>query len=168
MTKLHQIQFRYEPHEDRALLRLTTTARHEFRFWVTRRYAKLLWTALTASAAHCAASTPADRDTVLAFEQEAAIAQADFETQFDDAGTVTPLGETPVLLARLKCTQHEDRVTLLAMHPLQGQGVEIRLDQTLLHSMLKLLAEAAQSAEWDLSTTIAQSPPTGLLNSTHH
>ena len=164
MTQLHQIQFRYDPHEDRALLRLTTTARHEFRFWVTRRYAKLLWAGLTGSAARGAALTPPQREAVLAFEQEAAIARADFKTQFDGADTSTPLGDAPVLLARLKCVQPGEGITLLAMHPLQGQGIEIRLDQTLLHSMLKLLAEAAQSAEWELNTSIAQPAPTGPLN----
>lgn len=164
MTKLHQIQFRYDPHEDRTLLRLTTTTRHEFRFWVTRRYAKLLWAGLTGSAARGTAVTPALREAVLAFEQEAAIAHGDFKTRFDDADTCTPLGDAPVLLARLKCMRRDENITLLAMHPLQGQGIEIRLDQTLLHSMLKLLAEAAQSAEWDLNTSIAHAAPTGPLN----
>jgi hypothetical protein len=164
MTKLHQIQFRYDPHEDRTLLRLTTTTRHEFRFWVTRRYAKLLWAGLTGSAARGANVTPALRETVLAFEQEAAIAGADFKTQFNGADTSTPLGDAPVLLARLKCSRLDKGITLCAMHPVQGQGIEIRLDQTLLHSMLKLLAEAARSAEWDLNTSIAQSTPTGPLN----
>ena len=164
MTKLHQIQFRYDPHEDRILLRLTTTTRHEFRFWVTRRYTKLLWAGLTGSAARGAAVTPALREAVLAIEQEAAIARADFKTEFNEAAISKPLGDTPVLLARLKCTRQDEGITLLALHPIQGQGIEIRLDQTLLHSMLKLLAEATQSAEWDLNTSIAQSAPTGPLN----
>ena len=164
MTKIHQIQFRYDPHEDRALLRLTTTARHEFRFWVTRRYAKLLWAGLTGSASRGAAVTPALREAVLAIEQEAAIARADFETHFDETTLSTPLGQAPILLARLKCVRKSDSITLLAMHPLKGQGIEIRLDQTLLHSMLKLLAEAARAAEWDLDTTIREPEPVGPLN----
>ncbi len=164
MTKIHQIQFRYDPHEDRALLRLTTTARHEFRFWVTRRYAKLMWTGLTGSASRGVAVTPALRDAVLDIEQQAAVAQADFKTNFEETTRSTPLGQTPVLLARLKCVRESDSITLLAMHPLKGQGIEIRLDQTLLHSMLKLLAEAAQAAEWNLDTAIGETRPTGPLN----
>jgi len=161
---LHQIQFRFDPHEDRTLLRLTTTARQEFRFWVTRRYAKLLWAGLTGSAGRGAAVPPALRETVIAFEQEAALEGADFQTRFDDTDTNTPLGGAPVLLARLNCTRHDDGITSLAMHPLQGQGIEIRLDQTLLHSMLKLLAETALSAEWELSTAIAPAKHSGPLN----
>ncbi|MFT5174454.1 MAG: hypothetical protein ACI8W7_002641 [Gammaproteobacteria bacterium] len=164
MTKLHQIQFRYDAHQDRALLRLTTTARQEFRFWVTRRYAKLLSVALNGSAERGAAVTPALRETVLAFDQEVALASADFETQFNDTDTSTPLGDTPVLLARLNCTRENDGITLVAMHPLEGQGIEIRLDQTLLHSMLKLLTETALSAEWELKPGIAPCAPTGPLN----
>ena len=170
MTKLHQIQFRYDPHEDRALLRIITSARQEFRFWVTRRYAKLMWAGLIKSTApsQTIASEPpsseAVREAMIAFEQEAAIAQADFKTQLNDSDTTTPLGDAPVLLARLKCAKQPGDIILLAMHPLQGQGIEIRLDQTLLHSMLKLLAEAASAGEWDMNTAIAQPEPQRTLN----
>ena len=123
-----------------------------------------MWTGLTGSASRGAAITPALRDAVLAIEQQAAVAQADFKTSFEETTRSTPLGQAPVLLARLKCAREGDSITLLAMHPLKGQGIEIRLDQTLLHSMLKLLAEAKRAAEWDHDTTIGEPHPTGPLN----
>ena len=131
MSQIHQIQLRYEPLEDRALLRLSTAEREEFRFWVTRRYARLLLGALTGRAGRSTRAleqaAPAARDAVVAFEHEAAIARSDFRTRFRDRPASTPLGDAPVLLARVKCAPLEGGLTLLGMHPLSGQGIELRL-----------------------------------------
>jgi hypothetical protein len=171
MSTIHQIQLRYDAVEDRALLRVSTTQLDEFRFWVTRRYARLLWKALTGSAARSARaltqSAPASREAVVAFEHEAAVAKADFQTRFQAERTATtPLGEAPVLLAQVKCAPLEGGLTLLGMHPVQGQGIEIRLDETLLHSLLKLLADAARAGEWDLDMQVSapHASPTGPVN----
>ena len=40
---IHQIQFSYDQHQDRVLMRVSTTASEEFRFWLTRRFAQRLW-----------------------------------------------------------------------------------------------------------------------------
>ena len=42
MSRINQIQIRYAPVEDRIVLRLNTEDSSEFRFWITRRYAKIL------------------------------------------------------------------------------------------------------------------------------
>ena len=46
MSSIHQIQMAYQPVEDRILVRVSSTELAEFRFWMTRRYVKLLWTVL--------------------------------------------------------------------------------------------------------------------------
>jgi hypothetical protein len=154
MSRLHQIQIRYEALEDRALLRVATTDGREFRFWVTRRYARLLWQALSRSAARGTPGTsradPVARQAVMGFQREAALAGADFSTRYREQPRETPLGDAPVLLARITCTPRADGTTTLAMHPMQGQGVEVRLDARLLHSLMKLLNDAATAGEWDL------------------
>ena len=169
MANIHQIQLRYDAHEDRALLRLATTDRDEFRFWVTRRYARLLWAGLTDSAARSARALgqpePAARDALVAFEHEAALERADFQTAFrDDAPMTRPLGDDPVLLAQVKCAQLDGGHTLLGMHPLQGQGVELRLDPTLLHSLLKLLARELTRAARATPLQDAGNAPTRPVN----
>lgn len=170
MSNLHQVQIRYDAMEDRALLRVATTDGNEFRFWITRRYARLLWKALAGSAARSAPAVaqarPAAREAVVAFEKEAALARADFETAFTQRPRATPLGTRPVLLARVRCTRLDDRFTLLALHPLRGQGIEVRLDATLLHSVLKLVEDAAAAGEWDLSLAPSEpaAPSTGRMN----
>jgi hypothetical protein len=155
MSSIRQIQLRYEAHEDRALLRLNTTDPSEFRFWVTRRYAQLLWSALTRAADETTrGAVPVDaamREAMVAFEHQAALGRADFASEFRDEATAAhPLGELPVLLAQVRCAPLDDGFTLLGMHPLRGQGVEVRLDATLLHSLLKLLADAADAGQWGL------------------
>jgi hypothetical protein len=170
MPNLHQIQIRYDAVQDRALLRVATSDANEFRFWITRRYARLLWQALAGSAARStpavAQAEPAARQAVVAFEKEAALARADFDTGFAEQRRETPLGDQPVLLARVKCARLDDQTTLLALHPLEGQGIEIRLDTTLLHSVLKLLADAAASGEWDLNLERSEpaAVPAGPMN----
>lgn len=169
MATLHQIQIRYDAVEDRALLRVATTDASEFRFWITRRYARLLWTALTQSAersGHAASRPqPAAREAVLAFEKEAALARADFGSGYREQPRRTPLGDDPVLLARVKCSHPDPATTVLSLHPMEGRGIEVRLDATLLHSLLKLLADAATAGEWDLAlTTPEPATPAGPLN----
>lgn len=171
MSQLHQIQIRYEALEDRALLRVATNDAREFRFWITRRYAKLLWQALRGSAVKgtpaVTQAAPQAREAVMAFQHEAALAKADFNTGFREQTRDTPLGVAPVLLARVKCTTLNDGLTLLALHPVKGEGIEVRLDTTLLHSLLKLLCEAAAAGEWELDMSTPSTTPgsaTGPLN----
>lgn len=166
MSGLHQIQLRYDALEDRALLRMTTTERSEFRFWITRRYARLLWAALNGAAAHggpaAAQPMPEARKAVIAFEHEAAVSKADFATHFQDQALSTPLGTAPLLLARIKCAPIDDTRVLLGMHPRAGQGIEVRLDRTLLHSLMRLLAEATRAGEWDLDMRVEMPQPGGI------
>jgi hypothetical protein len=154
MSTLHQIQLRYDAVEDRALLRISTTGTSEFRFWVTRRYAGILRRALhehLGHAARTAAHVPAERQhAMLDFQRDAALATSDFKTGYvDDTQRSTPLGEAPVLLARVGLTRQTE-ATVLAMHPLRGQGIEIRLNDTMIHSLLKLLDDAARAGDWAL------------------
>jgi len=171
MATIHQIQLRYDAHEDRALLRLASADRKEFRFWITRRYARLLWAGLTGSAARSARALgpaePAAREAMVAFEHAAALERADFDTAFrDDDAMARPLGDAPVLLAQVKCAPLDGGLTLLGMHPIEGKGVELRLDATLLHSLLKLIADAARAGEWDLDLRVpgGQTAPPGRVN----
>ena len=166
MTQLHQIQLAYVPVEDRALLRISTTDQSEFRFWITRRYAKLLWPALTRSllqSTHVATQTEPDaKSAVLAFQHEAAMADSDFKTQFQAEKLQTPLGVEPTVLARIQCLRQDDNQTLLAMHPLQGQGIELQLNDLLLHSLVKLLKDAVQAGQWELELELAPQPAEDL------
>ena len=42
------------------------------------------------------------------------------------------------------------------MHPTNGQGIDFNLDRKVLHSFCRLLADAAEKAEWDLNLDFSQ------------
>lgn len=155
MSRLHQIQIRYVPQEDRILLRIKTADRLEFRFWLTRRYVKLLWPMMLKMLSNdhrvrLQADAEA-RSAVLAFQHEKAIRQSDFSTEFREDAETLPLGKSPVLLAKIQLKQQKSGDNVLCMHPQSGKGVELAMDETLLHSFTKLLAEAVSTSDWDVA-----------------
>jgi len=157
MAQLKQMQLRYVVSEDRLLLRVNTTARSEFRFWITRRYAKTLAAALArllATDPHVLhAADNMTRRTILAFQHETALHEARFAEHFEDRPAELPLGPEPVLLARLRVFQRDGR-RLLCLHPQRGHGVELALTVKLLHALTRLLAEATAKARWDLDVSL--------------
>lgn len=162
MMQLHQIQVQYVALEDRALLRIATResadTAAEFRFWLTRRFAAMLLQALAKNvvvASQARPETPAQaHPAMLAFQRESALANSDFKTAYAHEDKTTPLGEAPVLLARVAVRRVEQGLTNLALHPQSGKGIEIRLNDTLVHSLIKLVEDAARSGTWELPQTL--------------
>lgn len=158
MAQIQQIQLRFEPQEDRLLLRLGTNDQNEYRFWLTRRYVRLLWPVLlqllakTAGAA--AVSDEAARRAVLSFRHEEAVHQSDFDTPFEERSRNMPLGEVPALLSRVQLKSEPNGTAVLALHPQEGQGVDISMTESLLHGFCKLLADAVTKAEWGIDCRI--------------
>ena len=162
MPRIAQIQVSFAPTEDRLLLRLNTDDRSELRFWLTRRYVKLLTPILTDMVLKTgrAAMIPETqaRETVSEFEREEALASADFKTRFNDTAQHLPLGEAPVILARIQTKQPPNSTPILCMHPQEGQGIELNMDSKLLHSFRQLLTDGIKSADWDLASEMPQAP----------
>ena len=121
MPRIAQIQVSFAPTEDRLLLRLNTDDHSELRFWLTRRLIKLLTPILTrmVETTGRAAMIPEiqARETVADFEREEALASADFKTHFNEAAEHLPLGETPVILARIQTKQGPDSVPIFVYAP---------------------------------------------------
>jgi hypothetical protein len=155
MPQISQIQVAFSPLEDRLLLRVNTGDRKEFRFWITRRYLKLLWPVLLKMLAdnpqvRLQASVEA-RQTVLSFLHEQAISQADFSREFEESDSQLPLGSTPLLLARIQVKHDAQERQVLCLHPEQGKGLEIAVNDKLLHALSRLIIEAATGCGWDLA-----------------
>ena len=167
MSQLHQIQVRYVATEDRALLRVAARGAGgqiaEYRFWMTRRYATLLLSALSknvlAKSQTIADIAAENQPAVLAFQHDTALEKSDFKTTYSPSVASTPLGDAPILLARVGITRLEDGNTVLALHPASGQGIEIRLNDTLTHSLIKLVEDAARTGAWKLSQTVPSPVP---------
>jgi len=152
MSRINQIQIRYAPVEDRIVLRLNTEDSSEFRFWITRRYAKILSASLmkllSSSEEILEHKEEEVQKAVMSFQHEEAVAQADFAKTFQAQPDNLPLGNTPVLLSKLTVKHTEDGNPMLCMYPEQGQGIDLALQQQLLHSISKLFADALLASEW--------------------
>lgn len=158
MSRINQIQVRYTPIEDRIVLRLNTEDASEFRFWITRRYAKILTTSLMellSSSEEIQEHTEEEvQKAVMTFQHEEAVAQADFARRFQAEPKSLPLGQEPVLLSKLTVKYSVDGNPMLCMYSEQGQGIDLALQQQLLHSISKLFADALQKSEWDMEFSL--------------
>lgn len=159
MPRVHQIQLQYHAREDRGLLRINTLDRCEYCFWVTRRFTKLLWPILvrmlesTETVAHQA--DPATKSAVLSFEHEKAVSSSDFTTEYREGAEKAPLGKSPLLLAKIEVRPDSGRGPRLALLPAEGRGLELVMDDKLLHAMCTMIAKTVRSAEWDLDVDLA-------------
>lgn len=165
---MHQMQLTYVATEDRMLFRVNTKARQEFRFWMTRRYVAILWHTLTQMLANrapgsaTAPAAPSSDPLVEAAKQEIkhqeVVSQADFKTQYQES-TYLPLGEAPALLFSVGVKPGPQGEALLCLHPGQGQGIEMVLNEQILHSLCQLILDTTAKAEWGLH--LAFVPGTG-------
>lgn len=170
MTAIAQMQVRFDPGEDRLVLRVRNDNGDEFRFWLTRRYVLLAWPLLAErlkSAPATIASNPDARRELASFEHQTALQAADFDTPFEDEPHSVPLGETPALLARFTLRDKGEAGVTLSLHPEQGQGIDLGLSRPLLHSFCKLVADAARLAEWELPAALPEPSPTPPVGVAH-
>jgi len=176
MGQMHQIQLTYKPEEDRILLRINTTTQEEFRFWMTRRYVLLLWQALARlvsgielakqpgalglDAAGSRRAPPFDPLAIAAkaeMEHQAAVSGADFQSEYQE-GPILPLGSEPALLHRVAVKPNASGQAILCLHPENGAGIELVLNEQILHSFCQLMADTAAKAEWGIELRFAAPP----------
>lgn len=157
---LRQLQVRFDPEQDRLLLRASTQRNAELRCWLTRRMVRLLWPRLMeglSRRAQAESKAPEEvREQVAAFRREEALQKADFSKPYDEVPEVTlPLGDAPVLVTRISVRPTEKGLVLQLL-PSQGQGLTLALDERLLYSICELIRRTAQVAEWDLDLRVPE------------
>ncbi len=158
MSGATQINVTYNPGEDRLLMRMNAPGPDgsvEYRMWLTRRFLQLMWQGLDKSMeAESAADPtvqPSVREAVQQFKEEAALSEADFSTPYEKAPATTPLGPDPFLITKMQIKKGEGDKRVLIMSGENGQGVTLAMAEPMLHSVRKLLADAAGKAGWGLS-----------------
>ena len=165
MSQIAQVQITFAAAEDRLLMRMTTNAREEFRFWLTRRFVAALRPHLgksLSSRPRISTQPSADaRRELLNFEREKAVGGADFKTPYQADPQALPLGEQPLLLTRFQIRVHDNDSLTLSLRPEEGNGIDLNLNADLLHSVLALMETAINAAEWNLPTTPAPAPDDG-------
>ncbi|MGE5522187.1 MAG: hypothetical protein ACM3SS_00620 [Rhodospirillaceae bacterium] len=153
---IRQIQARYDELHDRILLRLSTADDTEFQFWFTRRFTRRFWELLLKTLEQDEPvrqqSDLEARKAVLAMRHEGFVQQGNFSKPFEEREYRRPLGPEPLLVARADYTPGtRPGAFTLSLRPLHGQGVDLRLNAPLLHSICKLIIDAAAKSDWDLN-----------------
>ncbi len=163
--RLHQLKLDFIPEQDRLLLRVSTDNQIEVRLWLTRRALRLLWPMLVklvrSSPEVALQSDPQARDALVGMQHERALRRANFANPFEEAPRELPLGTEPILVTRIRTSKDGGGNLVLGLLPPQGKGIHLTLDDTLLHSLCKLLQNAVAKSDWDivleLPTLLAQS-----------
>lgn len=170
LGQLRQIQVSFDAEHDRLLLRVNTSEKAELRVWLTRRIVKRLWPillrSLRANEAVVTQPTPERREAVLGFRHEGALSKSDFTQRFSEERACTPLGEAPILATRARLDRSGTRHRL-ALHPTEGQGVTLTLEEPVLHSLCELVRRAVRAADWDLELADFHAAPLAVVGSAH-
>ena len=153
--RLHQLKLDFNPEQDRLLLRVSTDNQLEVRLWLTRRALRLLWPLLVqmvrASPEIAQQSNPDARDALVGMQHEQALRRADFAKAFEEVPRKMPLGAEPILVVHIQASRDGDGNQVLGLLPQQGPGIHLTLDNTLLHSLCKLVQNAAAKSDWNLA-----------------
>jgi hypothetical protein len=162
--KLHQLKIDYNPEQDRLLMLISTIDNAEVRMWLTRRFVKLIWPLLVKLAEDASPrirtqANPEARKALLGIEHELAMSKADFTKAYESAPRQTPLGEEPLLLARIQTSRDKNGQPAVAMHPAQGQGITLTFDSVLLHAVCRLLQAAVKKSDWDMELKLPGAEP---------
>jgi hypothetical protein len=156
-STLHQITMSYSAEEDRLLLRISTQDKSEFRFWLTRRFIRVLWPALMAVIEREGLDTkrdlmPAARQAVMAMQHQRTVGASDFTRKHDeDSRNLTP---DPLLVIGGSVTPGKSGITGLVLKTHAGAEVKLSLNKELLHALCKLLIETTIKAGWGLDLTV--------------
>lgn len=158
MAKIEQIQIKFVAVEDRLLLRVSSSDAQEFQFWMTRRFVKLIWPALVDSLKRSSRihtqTSPAVKQELLEFEHSKAVNDSDFKTPYREKQRSNPLGTEPLLLSKMQIRRSEDGSMVLAISPQQGAGIDLAVNDGLLHSLVELIGNGARIADWELPALI--------------
>jgi hypothetical protein len=174
--QIHQLNLKYNPEQDRLLLRINTSTQLELRLWLTRRLTVgvlPLVRRLVAEQVAKAEALEATDDTALTakdpkireflseIKKDTILKNSDFSTPFkeqppqgataapiDDAVLVSEMALTPLTNGHMKI-----KFTGKAVGSSQMRNVQIDLDDRLMHGFLHLLEKSYATSEWAKTAT---------------
>jgi hypothetical protein len=158
MAERLQINFEYKNTEDRLLLRISEKESHgkcvEYRAWLTRRFVNLFIKAIDKLIEDELAGnmqlSPDALEAMKKFQQESALAKADFTTSYGaDTESCTLLGEEPILVSILNVKKKSKNKYVLSFFTKENTGINITADINLIHSLRKMLLSSVKNAEWN-------------------
>ncbi|MCP5142601.1 MAG: hypothetical protein H6926_03165 [Chromatiales bacterium] len=153
MAGIEQMQLKFDPQQDRLLLRVNSLDKQQLRFWLTRRIVKRLLPPLLEVLHKASAGEQADARTKAAlfeFEQRNIREQVDFSSEFSDDASSLPLGENGLLVETISITSHQNGDVSVKLADHAKTSVTLRLNEKLLHSLFAILRQALAAADWDM------------------
>lgn len=158
--RVRQIGLEFRAVEDRLLLRIATDPPADLRYWLTRRYVRLMWEALSQSLER---QLSADRglagqarEAVLAMERQARLQKTDFSQPFQsvpgDPAAAAPASAgagCPLLVGLTIRPKGPDlwQVTFVTDARVQ---IDLNLNNDQILSLMALLQRTLAVTEWDL------------------
>ena len=158
-SALHQITVTFVAEEDRLLLRVSTADKTEFQFWLTRRFVRVLWSALIKTIENEPGvnrpALPTAKQAVMAMEHQEAVGASDFSRTHEQGHRNVTEGSGPLLVTGGSVVPGKGGgITNLILQTRGGTEVNLALNKNLLHALCRLLIETTMHAGWDLGLTV--------------
>ncbi|MBM3566093.1 MAG: hypothetical protein FJX42_08275 [Alphaproteobacteria bacterium] len=169
---LHQIGIRYDPVEDRAILRLGSRDKSEWRLTMTRRFVRLLWNGLTGALDHHSEIRTdlahKTREAMLAMQHQAVVQTEDFNQPFAEDTTDLTSNTGPQLVVGANVRPLPDSRTEVRFRTAGGMDIAFTVDRGRLHAFCHLLVQCAVSAEWNLPLAVGDAATTAPSDTNIH
>jgi hypothetical protein len=152
--QMHQVNIGYDPGQDRLLLRISTTEDSEYRLWLTRRMVQGLWRGLMQLVSSGdlikRQAAPEAKQAVMEFQREQAMQKTNYGGEYQEPKQVANPGGEPILVFGVRMRPVGDGTHDLHLLPKEGAGVNLRLTETMLHALVKLVQDGVKATDWDL------------------
>jgi hypothetical protein len=166
--QLKQMNVGYDRAQDRVLLRLSTDQDTEYRMWLTRRMLIGMWPGLIG----LVQSTPMARQqvdpeakkAVVEFQREQALRQATFDAPYEGDKLAPAIPGEPFLIWGIQMRPAEGGGHDINFLPREGQGVHVRLQDSMLHAFVKLLQDVSKVTDWGVTLALPVSGGAATVN----
>ena len=162
--RLHQLKVDYDAEQDRLLMLVATTRASS----CGSAHTPLRQAALAAAGQAGRGSEPAHphagqprgaQGAARAWSTSTRCRRRTSPSLTTPCGSTPPLGEAPLLLARIQTGHDRNGQPVVALHPAQGQGITLTFDSVLLHSVCRLLQAAVKKSDWDMELKLPGTEP---------
>lgn len=158
MLEKLQINITYDIIEDRLLMRVAKKEMHgeylEYRLWFTRRFVTVFMKAtdkiIEDGLAGDLQVSPDSLDAMKRFQEESALAKADFATGYDpDMENFTLIGEKPHLVSKINVKKPSGNRYVFSFLTNDDEGINITADTDLVYSLRKMFFDVSVNAGWN-------------------
>ena len=157
-SALHQMTVSFNAEEDRLLLRVSTTDKMEYQFWLTRRFVRVLWSALIKTIENAPEAkrpaAPAVKKAVMALEHQEAVGASDFSRNHEPGHRNVTEGSGPLMVIGGSVKPGKGEITELHLQTRGGAEVNLALNRNLLHALCRLLIDTTTHAGWGLGLSV--------------